>query len=180
MKQTNIIAITAITFASICSLVACTKNPYKVDVKGYAPIYANASIQKITAESAKPYTKPGKIYLYVNTTFQIDEKTGVHVIDSKDIKAPTKIAFIPVTGITEMAIKDNILYVNSTTDLVAIDIADLKNIKEVDRIQEAFELEKLADVPPYNNTYFECVDNTKGDVVGWELKELHNPKCKTN
>jgi hypothetical protein len=180
MKQTNIIALTAIAFASVCSFVACTKNPYKLDVQGYAPIYDNGVVQKINNETSKPYTIPGKIYLYGNTSFQIDQKTGIHVIDIKDIKSPQKIAFIPIEGVTEMAIKENVLYVNSITDLIALDIADLKNIKEVDRIKDAFEIQKIPNVPPFQNAYFECVDNTKGDVIGWEPKELHNPKCKTN
>jgi hypothetical protein len=178
MRNNKITILTTLAFIAISSLVACTKNPYNLTVKGYAPIYENTENSKIKSMPAQAYTNSGKIYQKGNTTYQIDNELGIHVIDCNNVQAPVKIAFLSIKGISEMAIKDNILYTDNGIDLVAIDISDINNIKEVDRIKDAYEISSRV-VPPHTGSYFECVDQTKGRVIGWESKTLHNPKCKT-
>jgi hypothetical protein len=179
MKQTNIIAFTAIVFAMACGLVACTKNPYKLNIHGVAPIYETDADATIKSSAATEYVSPGKIYQRGTISFQIDNAKGIHIIDCSNIAKPTKIGFIKIRGISEMAIKDNVLYADYVNDLVAIDITDLSNVHEIDRVKKAYDLESQV-IPPTANTYFECVDENKGAVIGWEEKDLINPKCKTN
>lgn len=92
----------------------------------------------IAIEAAKELEKPGKIYVKDNYLFITEEKKGIHVIDNSNPARPINLSFIKVAGNGDMAIKDNMLYIDNYTDLVALDITDPKNIKEAGRLQLAF------------------------------------------
>ena len=81
---------------------------------------------------------PGKIYVYGDYLLISEIKKGIHVIDNSDPKNPKNISFITVPGVLDMAVKDDILYVDNYTDLVSLSIADPRNIKEVGRKQLQF------------------------------------------
>jgi acid phosphatase class B len=180
MKKIPAIFYTSLCFGALLLIGACTKNKYFLIVDGYAPIYEkNENLYTISNTTAKNYTgKQGKIYQNNTYSYQIENGLGIHVIDCSDIKNPKKISFINITGVSEMAIKGSILYADNHTDIVAINIQDPRHAIEVDRIKNTYDLVEN-EAPPHNNIYFECVDPDKGLVVGWELKQLENPKCKT-
>ncbi len=94
--------------------------------------------KSIAIEAAKELEKPGKIYVKDNYLFITEEGKGIHVVDNSNPAKPTNISFIKVGGNGDMAIKDNILYIDNYTDLVAMDITDPKTIKEAGRLQLAF------------------------------------------
>jgi hypothetical protein len=181
MQQFKIIFIVCVSFLVVTCFVACTKNKYLNNVKGYQPIYEanNSAFQIVSLAPTNYLGAPGKIYQNNFLSYQIETGKGIHIIDCSDIKNPTKVAFIKIAGVTEMAITGNILYADNNRDLVAIDITDFKNVKEVDRINNAYDLSAL-EVPPHSSSFFECVDAEKGIVVDWRLTDLENPKCKTN
>jgi gamma-glutamylcysteine synthetase len=70
------------------------------------------------------------------------------------------------------------LYTNNLTDLVTLDIQNLADVKEVSRVSNA--LEPFAEYPPFTNVAFECVDNTKGVIVGWRSAAWpdEDPECR--
>jgi hypothetical protein len=92
----------------------------------------------IAIEAAKELEKPGKIYVKDNYLFITEEGKGIHVIDNLNPAKPTALSFIKVGGNGDMAIKDNLLYIDNYTDLVAMDITDPKSIKEAGRLSLAF------------------------------------------
>jgi hypothetical protein len=69
-----------------------------------------------------------------------------------------------------MAVKNNIMYADSYIDLVAIDITDPANAKEVGRIKNIFPYS----VPAYDQTGYRVgqVDDSKGVVVSWDIKTV--------
>ena len=81
---------------------------------------------------------PGKIYFKEGYIFVIEEMKGIHVINNKDPRNPQKITFIEIPGNVDIAIKNSILFADSYVDLVAIDISDIENPKEVHRIKDVF------------------------------------------
>jgi hypothetical protein len=110
---------------------------------------------------------PGKIYFKDNYIFVNEYQKGIHVIDNTDPGSPQIIKFIEIPGSVDLAIRDNILYADSYVDLVAIDISNLDDIREVKRIQNVFPYM----IPNCDNGIVEGVDANQGVVVDWKTTE---------
>ncbi len=125
--------------------------------------------KSITAESPREISRPGKIYFKGNTIYINEFMEGVHVVDITDPASPEQIAYIPVAGNVDMAIKDDILYLDSYTDLVLVDISDPASPFEERRIEDILEYT----LPPYDPDYpVAQVDQEEGVVTGWVVKEF--------
>ncbi len=112
---------------------------------------------------------PGKIYFKDNYIFIVEELKGIHIFDNTDPASPVKKVFVKVPGVVDISISGYILYADSYVDLVVLDVEDIDNIHEVGRIQEILPYT----VPPVENEFpMAYVDETKGVVVGWELKTI--------
>ena len=167
-----------ILIAVVC-LAACEQHlPEMNQVRGYAPVYSSlASTQTISRVSVHSTVHPGKIYAYEQYLFQVEENEGIHIIDNSQPQQAHKIGFLQVPGCSELAIRSGFLYTNHLGDLVVIDLNNMASPQVVKRIEGAFP-QFSQEYPPFNNVYFECVDPSKGIVVGWEEKTLDNPKCR--
>jgi hypothetical protein len=106
---------------------------------------------------------PGKIYFKDNYIFVNEYQKGIHVVDNSNPESPQIIKFIDIPGSVDMAIKDDILYADSYVDLVAIDISNINDIREVKRIENVFPYM----IPACDNGVVESVDMAQGVVVGW-------------
>lgn len=122
----------------------------------------------IDMEESRAIEQPGKIYfkdsyIYINEYMQ-----GVHVIDISDPSSPASVAYIPVPGNIDMAIKDDILYLDSYVDLVLVDVSDPGAPVVVSRMEDLLEYT----TPDFDPDYpVARVDRDKGVVTGWEVKE---------
>jgi hypothetical protein len=156
-------------------------DPHKGDfgkITGYVPIYVSKEDAAfIGAAAAKPTVLPGKIYAWGNYLFQVEQNRGIHVIDNSNPQQAHKISFLNVPAASELAVKDGYLYTNNLDDLVVFDISDINSPRLVNRVENAFP-QISQEYPPFNGVYFECVDPSKGVVVGWEEKQIENPKCR--
>lgn len=63
----------------------------------------------------------------------------MHIIDNSDKTNPVFKAFLQVPGSYDMAVLGNILYTDSYTDLLAFDITEVQDIREVKRVEDVFE-----------------------------------------
>jgi hypothetical protein len=147
--------------------IGCFKNnlePYNPVV--YRPIYQTRSeIEKVVFSKAQPLKIPGKIYIKDGYLFVNESGKGVHIFDNKDPKNPQKIAFYQIPGNVDIAIRGNILYADNGRDLLSIEVTNPKEAKLLNRMQDVFPNQAF---PPFTGVNFECVDNSKGVVVGWE------------
>jgi hypothetical protein len=166
-----VFAAAVIVAPTVFVVTGCTEDTEWVS--GFSPIYLSYADLRapVTAEDPVDIGITGKIYvkdsyIYINELYE-----GIHVIDNADPSSPQKIAFIPIPGNVDMAIKGTTLYTDSYVDLVAIDIADPLNAVEVARIEDAFpyitpspwiEADFVAGSP------VETPDESLGVVVGWE------------
>ena len=161
-------------------LLGCERNTSIDTVSnsyGYVPIYSNKNdLEKISIVNSKTTITAGKIYAYNNYIFQNDIGIGIHIIDNTDKQNPHKIGFINIPYSSEMAIKNNFLYANNANDLVVFDISSSQNPVLINRVSNVFPA-FTQHFPNEQGTYFECVDTTKGVVVGWKKQALTNPKC---
>jgi hypothetical protein len=143
-------------------------------IEGYRPVYASASESDIVFVEARQLENPGKIYV-VSKYLLINEKfKGIHVFDNSDPTNPVPLGFLKMLGNSEFAVKNNVLYADHLSNLVALDISDWNNLQELSRTEHQFWSQKI---PPGSDKYFECIDLAKGIVIGWELAVLDNPKC---
>jgi len=78
-----------------------------------------------------------------------------------------------------LAIKDSILYADSFIDLVALNIGDINNIREVGRVDSIFPY-SLPPLTEGNGLPVANVDVNAGIVVGWETKEVEEEVITDN
>ncbi|GAA4395845.1 hypothetical protein GCM10023187_03280 [Nibrella viscosa] len=144
-------------------------------VQGLRPVYASLeSVRKVEILPPQPMKTPGKIYVKDAFLFINEPDKGLHVVNNLNPEKPVKVAFIAIPGNTDMAVKGTILYANNITDLVALDISNLQQIRVTKRLENMF---PYTAYPAERGVRFECADPAKGVVVRWESAELMNPKC---
>ncbi|MBN1181209.1 MAG: hypothetical protein JXB49_02910 [Bacteroidales bacterium] len=137
-----------------------------------APVYLSYEDLRSSVKSTTiipEIAQPGKIYFYNDYIFINEYQKGVHVIDNSDPSSPQTVTFINIPGNVDIAIKSDILYADSYVDLVVIDISDLNNVIERNRIINAFPY-TIPEVTSEGR--MDMVDESKGVVVGWEEKEV--------
>lgn len=166
----------------LCSFVLFSCDPWESrpdfdveEVQGYRPIYANESEREVKTLPAREVENPGKIYVINEYLLVVDQLKGVHVYNNENPENPRNVGFIQITGSNDVAVRDNILYADQASDLLAIDIGNPQNVKVASRVKDVFPFG--SQYPQQQGTYFECPDPAKGLVIGWELVTLTSPKC---
>lgn len=175
VKSLNQVAVLVFLFLGLnaCRDRIVEEYSYKANV----PVYMSAEELKgsLKSEAARPLVNPGKIHIVGNTLYIIEQFEGIHVIDNSDPSNPKGTAFINVPGVIDIASKNGVMYVDSYTDLVALDITNPMNVTEVKRVEDVFTQDQnfWASLPPTNNDYpIGIVDPEKGIVVGWVVEEI--------
>lgn len=120
-------------------------------------------------DAATSMEKPGKILFYGSHMFINEYQKGVHVADLSDPSNPRLVAFIEIPGNVDMAIRNDLLYAESYTDLLVIDISDPEQPELSTRIEDLFEYI----LPSYDYNYpVDEIDQDKGVVTAFELKKV--------
>ncbi len=159
------------TFFALAVAFSACMDTYTEVFTANSPVYMSyGDLRKaVKPTAARDLVNPGKIYFKDNYIFVVEDRKGVHIINLANPASPQKVGFIEIPGCVDIAIKYNILYADSYVDLVAIDVSNLNNIKEVSRLNDV--LPYL--VPPTDNEYrMAQVDKEKGVVVDWEIKKV--------
>lgn len=135
-------------FTGLLILLSCYGCPYMYEdddwieeTSAYSPIYMNRNELNTSVVLSTPRTiiESGKIYIKDDILFIGEKYEGFHVFDNSDPANPINIAFISVPGATDIAIKNDVMYVNNAIDLVAFTInANTTNITITKRIQNTF------------------------------------------
>ena len=147
--------------------------------RGMKPVYLpTIEFQKIETLPPKIMTEAAKIYYKDRFIFAIEQGKGVHVIDNRDSTNPSKIRFIRIFGCNDIAIKGTTLYADNFTDLVAIDLSNIDSLKVTQRIPNLYPDGGKGIFPVDYHGYFECVDSSRGKVIGWKESILDNPQCR--
>lgn len=106
----------------------------------YEPIYLNEGEFRftITSEDARPVCQPGQIYYYRDYLLVAEPEQGIHIIDNHNPESPVNLAFLPIGGAQDMAVNDDILYVNNFVDLVSFDLSNPAQPEFLGRIKDVF------------------------------------------
>lgn len=131
-KNQTIRVIALLLFVLPVAFSACIKDRCKRthSYTWYVPVYKTKAEVRANIKSNAPVdlNTTGKLYIYGNYIFLNEVDKGIHVIDNTDPSHPRNMAFISIPGNVDLAVKDNILYADLYTDLVAIDISNPANV----------------------------------------------------
>lgn len=130
----------------------------------YEPAYSTSAEIKAAVKVGEsiPLSDIGRIYFKDGILYINESGKGIHIIDNKNPASPIPLRFLAIPGNYDLAIRGNTLYADSYVDLVAFDISDLSNIREVNRIERLF-----------NNytTMGMMVSSDKGILTEWKKVE---------
>jgi len=147
-------------------------------VEGLRPVYIMPeAADSVMSLPPQPITQLGKIYYKDNLIYVGERGQGVHIIDNTNPEDPIRMGFIQIPGNKDIVIKDNLMYADNYADLLTIDISDLDNVQEINRVEGVYPLHPQS-YPDFYTGYFECIDPEKGFVMRWESVTLTNPACQ--
>ena len=148
------------------------------EVMGFRPIYENEVDLEIAMLPVRSVINSGKIHLINDLVLLNEISEGIHFIDNSDPSNPQPIKFLKVKGSTDMAVKDGVLYINQYNDMLAIDFQDLENWRLLSRTEGLMNSNSSDQFTPSGfGNYFECLEEGRGRVVGWQFTTLNSPKC---
>lgn len=110
----------------------------------YTPVYITQAEfdAPVEYESVRPMENTGTIYSYGHYIFVNEFQKGIHIIDNREPAQPRPLGFIDIPGNTHFAIREDILYANKMEDLVAIDVSDIDQPVQVNRLKNLFQLNR--------------------------------------
>ena len=160
-------------------LSSCIKEPLSVPSgEGKRPIYAPFStLDDIKVLPPQTVMESGSIFLLDTLFFMVEQYRGIHVFNVANPAEPVALAFWQIPTLTGFTISAGRLFADSWRDLIVLDITNIMDIKLLSRQSGAFSPLLF---PPLFNGLFECVDESKGAVVGWEDVFLEEAYCSTN
>ncbi|MDR2497611.1 MAG: hypothetical protein LBD21_10855 [Tannerellaceae bacterium] len=132
----------------------------------YTPVFMNkADLENSVSYSpgARAMKDPGKIYYKAPYIFVNERYKGVHVINNSNPANPVAEGFIIAPGCLDMAVKENILYIDNAVDLVAFDL----NAKQLtQRLRDVFPTPPS----PAGALYYNDPSQTDKVLVGWKKR----------
>ena len=133
----------------------------------YEPIFLSRTDLEQSVQLKEPtqISNSGKIYIKDNLLFINELRKGFHVFDNSNPENPIKIKFIEIPGSTDLAIRENILYINQATDLIAAHFDfTANNLSVTKRVENTFP-ELLSP-----DGYYAYDIPANSIVVDWKLK----------
>lgn len=122
MKKILFLFITALTLQS-CWYHG-DDNQLEVDPmeSSFKPVTMNREIfeSTIAVNAPRNIEDAGKIYVNGDMVFINERNKGFHVLDNRDPENPVNISFIEIPLATDLAIRNNTIYVHHAVDLVAM------------------------------------------------------------
>jgi len=133
----------------------------------YEPVFLNRiDFEKsVLLKNSLSMGTTGKIYVKDNLLFVNELRKGFHVYDNSDPANPRSIKFLEAPGSTDLAIQDNIIYINQATDLIAVEYNPATNTASLTkRIANTFpELRS-----PDGEYAYDIPENSV--VIDWKLR----------
>jgi len=129
---------------------------------------------EVVPQDPAPLQEPGKIYAYGSLLLVSEPGKGIHLIDNSEPESPVKIALLPVIGNRDVSIKEGVLYADSLTDLIVMDISDPYNVQQIGRLEDVFDDFVLF---PFEADIVEYGDVGPDELItGWRVEtDLRRP-----
>lgn len=136
----------------------------------YVPLLMDRSELEVSVQlvaSSLPLQNPGRMYVYRNWLLLVEQYKGIHLIDNTDPANPVRKAFLKVPGCQNVAVGNNILYVDNAVDLVGVQVNfDNLQAKELARNRKALpEILSPSGYIPWDVARRNRPENS--EIVGW-------------
>lgn len=157
---------------------ACTKpEPLGIGRQNIKrPVYIpEADFYNIRNIPQQNVSNTGTILIWQQYFFIVERLKGIHVYDRADPANPVYITFLSIPGCSDCTISSNTLFADNGRDLISINISEIRHVIVNKILKGATGSEK--NYPDHYKGYFECIDLSKGIVVGWEDAVADNPQC---
>jgi len=156
-----------IAFQSCCPPFVDCGDDFVEPVSKYKPIFLKRADfeTSVKLKNSVAIGISGKIYVKGDLLFINELHKGFHVYDNSDTANPKAIKFLEAPGSTDMAIRDNMIYINQATDLIAISYgSDTNSVMLTKRIPKTFPTLRSPDG-------FDAYDIPENSVlIDWKLK----------
>src|SRR5690606_3864778 len=87
----------------------------------------------------QPMRNAGKIYVEDQDGLIVDRNKGVHIYNNQNPSNPSEYTFLEIPGVTDLAIRNNYIFVNQSVDLVALNVNfNAKTVEVNKRIRQTF------------------------------------------
>ena len=74
----------------------------------------------VAVQPVQSISVSGKIYIKENLLFINEFRKGFHVFNYSNPSSPTPVGFIQIPGATDLAVRNNTIYINQAVDLVTL------------------------------------------------------------
>jgi hypothetical protein len=159
-------------FAVATGLSSCvTPAPPGMPKSAYKPVLMDRTTLKssITFQDPKVLNTPGKVYIKDNYIFISERFKGVHIYDNTDKTKPKDLGFIRVPGCLDMAVKNNTMYVDNSTDLVAINLSNPAQPQVMKRVENILPEPTPPDGLALDDAYSLAKRPANTVIVDWEI-----------
>ncbi|WP_179020035.1 hypothetical protein [Winogradskyella forsetii] len=133
----------------------------------YEPIIMKRSVFETTTtleSTPRAIENSGKIYVKDDYIFINEVNEGFHLINNSNPSNPQNIGFIKVLGSSDLSIKDDVIYINNATDLIAVTIDDTSETLTITkRLENVFPQIWSPEGMSYYNLEQDDI------IVNWEL-----------
>ncbi|MCC6286971.1 MAG: hypothetical protein IT249_03730 [Chitinophagaceae bacterium] len=102
----------------------------------------------LNGSAAEPVKTAGKFYIKNQFIYLNEVEKGIHIIDNSNPSQPKQVGFLNIPGNLDIAVRDNILYADTYTDLLAIDISNPKKAAIVKEIKNFYQRYYIYDANP--------------------------------
>lgn len=174
MTQKTISKLPLLALLLLAILSGCadkTVQIFTANVPQYQSVESIRS-QGVQMQPAQDLERPGKIYLYRNYLLVNELMKGIHFYDNSNPSAPVSIGFLPIIANVDMAVNNDILYVDSYNDLLAINISDPANPVLVQRVNDVFTFTAFGLCEGYDHAYpMVYPDATQGIVTSFVVEK---------
>jgi len=136
----------------------------------YEPVYMTQQEfdNAVKMDEPRELKNPGKIYLYGQHLFINDINKGVHIIDNSDPSNPSKVGFITIPANKDIAVKGDLLYADSHSDLLVFDISNMQDAELIAREEGVFQVSATT----FPGFPYRSPDSSEGIVVDWEPVQM--------
>ncbi|MDQ3683552.1 MAG: hypothetical protein M3352_10860 [Bacteroidota bacterium] len=142
MKKISSISLLAVLTAIVFAFAGCIKDSFTrtYTYTLFEPVYKTTAEVRANIKSNSPtlLQNPGKIYIQGKYIFLNEIDKGIHIIDNSNPAQPQNVAFIDIPGNVDLAVKENTLYADLYTDLVAIDISNPLSVRVIKIVENVF------------------------------------------
>lgn len=162
-------------FTGLFFLIGCSKKSYKIDKVNVPETISREEWRKepLQLKNSSALKNPGKIYRYGNYLYVNEINEGIHVYDNTTPSSPIEIGFIELFLNTELAIYNDVMFANSYSDLILLDVSNPSSIKELNRLKNVFDVNFSSISSGYNYNYSrESIDLSSVVVTGWKVEEV--------